>query len=539
MPVSLNRQSHWRLMTVDLMVHLRLAPIAFFLFSSAVSAQSLWDHNGSEVSLVAQGQSRRFYYETPSSRLSRQGVKHGDLLFEGQRVGNTYSGFAYVFLLNCPPARYPVQGTVASDQRQVTLQGRAPVRDVNCQKTGERDETLTFTLLQAPILLQVSTGPTAPAESYPIDAMFIGIGEEVRTDWWARNIGKAKSGQQQQCPFADFSMPCGIAFSQHEVITEEEDGVARAAGFNLQKYYRERRSLYLNPIPFAPVFINPRGYLPGLPSAATTPYPFDRVINAISSHSFGGLDEGASTILFWKYRHNMSFENIMISKPLEAAWNFWLRAARGRTPICRTEHGQSTCFKILQVTPGRRRNVMTDVAFDRALAVCRWELWDDVTGEHFPTSCYIIGFETPSGEHYVSAFVGPPATGGASADLTDSFGQFALSCRAGPSGFKRVVDKFQLAGRAIRIASDSVDIAAISRFQYFEPVRKFGLFKMTANGEIGTNYATDIIFWGKWWDQNINSNEIPIFEDEDVYKFKELFENVIAGRGSCTISEKH
>src|SRR5262249_48518748 len=160
--------------------------------------------------------------------------------------------------------------------------------------------------------------PAAPAsatapQSYPIDSVFMGIGEDVRIGWWARNIGKAKAAKRQQCSFAELSVACGIAFSASEVITKEEVETAQEVKTDLQKYYRERRSLYLDVVPFAPMFIKPERYLPEFTPAASMPYPFERLIDAISLQKFDGLDEETRSILFWKYRENMSFENVAVS----------------------------------------------------------------------------------------------------------------------------------------------------------------------------------------------------------------------------------
>jgi hypothetical protein len=104
---------------------------------------SLWEHNGSTVSLVARGTARRFIYETPRPGLP-ESVKLGTLLFEGRRSGNAYDGIAYVFSSRCDPIGYRVHGTVSADDRQVTLEGRAPIRGANCQVTGYKNDPLVF-----------------------------------------------------------------------------------------------------------------------------------------------------------------------------------------------------------------------------------------------------------------------------------------------------------------------------------------------------------------------------------------------------------
>src|SRR5208282_4383730 len=82
---------------------------------------SLWDHNGSQVSLSTNGPQRLFYYQAPTDDLLQLGVQAGTLLFEGRRAGNRYSGTAYVFSKACGPLPYAVAGPVSPDDRTVTM----------------------------------------------------------------------------------------------------------------------------------------------------------------------------------------------------------------------------------------------------------------------------------------------------------------------------------------------------------------------------------------------------------------------------------
>lgn len=108
---------------------------------------SFWDHNGSRMGLVADGSRRQFYYAAPRAALVERGVQAGTLLFEGERRGNTYVGEARIFARPpCGEFTYPVEGPVSSDQRSVTMFGRAPRVNERCQVTSYRDDTLIFTL---------------------------------------------------------------------------------------------------------------------------------------------------------------------------------------------------------------------------------------------------------------------------------------------------------------------------------------------------------------------------------------------------------
>jgi hypothetical protein len=113
------------------------------VFVTAGHAASLWDHNGSIVSLEASGADRKFYYQTPRAGMP---VSPGTLLFEGRRNGNRYSGTAYIFSKACGSQGYAVSGNVSADDRRVTMQGKAPRRDTACRVIGYRDDVLVFSL---------------------------------------------------------------------------------------------------------------------------------------------------------------------------------------------------------------------------------------------------------------------------------------------------------------------------------------------------------------------------------------------------------
>jgi hypothetical protein len=108
---------------------------------------SFWDHNGSRMGLIVDVERRRFHYAAPRAALAERGVSQGRLLFEGERIGNRYTGTARIFATTaCGEFTYPVEGPVSADQRRVTMYGRAPRVNNRCEITGYRDDTLVFTL---------------------------------------------------------------------------------------------------------------------------------------------------------------------------------------------------------------------------------------------------------------------------------------------------------------------------------------------------------------------------------------------------------
>jgi hypothetical protein len=107
-------------------------------------SSSRWMHNGSIVTLTADGAKREFHYFEPHKGLSFVGVKSGTLLFSGRRTGKTYSGTAYIFNKHCGPVAYEVAGRVAEDDHQVTMEGQAPIVDGNCTVISTKPGTLIF-----------------------------------------------------------------------------------------------------------------------------------------------------------------------------------------------------------------------------------------------------------------------------------------------------------------------------------------------------------------------------------------------------------
>lgn len=87
---------------------------------------SIWDHNGSLVTLRAEGQGRVIVYLEPKPALIGAGVRPGTVLFRGRREGDRVQGTAYTFRQGCPPASYPVAGSAAEPGR-LELTGAAPV----------------------------------------------------------------------------------------------------------------------------------------------------------------------------------------------------------------------------------------------------------------------------------------------------------------------------------------------------------------------------------------------------------------------------
>ena len=119
-------------------------------------AQTWWDHNGSLMRLEAQGTARRFVYESPRAAMRDAGVTPGTLLFDGQRIGDRYSGTMRAFSRACGAMPYRMEGRVVSETL-IVFEGNRPVfRD--CRPSGAwRWERLEFRYRAA------APGGSAPA----------------------------------------------------------------------------------------------------------------------------------------------------------------------------------------------------------------------------------------------------------------------------------------------------------------------------------------------------------------------------------------
>lgn len=102
-----------------------------------------WSHNGSTMYLEWNGRLRNIYYLDPRQGLASRGVSRGTLLFSGTRDDFNYTGTAYVFS-RCGPVAYQVSGSLSSDLKHISLQGKAPIVDDSCHIGSYRDDVLDF-----------------------------------------------------------------------------------------------------------------------------------------------------------------------------------------------------------------------------------------------------------------------------------------------------------------------------------------------------------------------------------------------------------
>ena len=137
---------------------LAVAAIALIATGAVASAQAqtqtaspeptIWDHNGSVVYLVANGQSREFHYQKPRAGMLDVGARPGSLLFRGEIDNGQYSGTAYIFSPHCGPIPFQVKGPILDNDERITLTGQTPRLGRNCRAYDSSTSTLEFRRLK-------------------------------------------------------------------------------------------------------------------------------------------------------------------------------------------------------------------------------------------------------------------------------------------------------------------------------------------------------------------------------------------------------
>jgi hypothetical protein len=177
-----------RRLTIICLLPLVLSKTAFAQQQTAPSTSpeySLWDHNRSVMYLVAEGESREFYYQQPRPGMLEAGAHPDSLVFSGQISNGQLSGTAYLFNPRCGQAPFQVKG-FGNDQR-VVLTGQAPRAGRNCRTHGYFTVTLEFKLLQKSEVVQ-SEQPASTAKT---------LVEEPITDAPSASVGEPSTPSAQ------------------------------------------------------------------------------------------------------------------------------------------------------------------------------------------------------------------------------------------------------------------------------------------------------------------------------------------------------
>lgn len=134
---------------------------------SASPEQTLWDHNGSVMYLVANGSGRELYYQKPRAGMFEAGARSGSLLFRGEIDNGQYSGTAYIFNPRCGPIPFQVKGPAADNDERIMLTGQAPRVGRNCRTYESYTSTLEFRRLKPDEVAQYQEQSTAASTSAP------------------------------------------------------------------------------------------------------------------------------------------------------------------------------------------------------------------------------------------------------------------------------------------------------------------------------------------------------------------------------------
>jgi len=115
---------------------------------TASAEATIWDHNGSVMSLVADGQTREFHYQKPRAAMLEAGARPGSLLFRGEIDNGRYSGTAYIFNPHCGQIPFRVKGPSLDNDERIMLTGQAPRLGRNCHAHESSTSTLEFRRLK-------------------------------------------------------------------------------------------------------------------------------------------------------------------------------------------------------------------------------------------------------------------------------------------------------------------------------------------------------------------------------------------------------
>jgi hypothetical protein len=108
--------------------------------------KSYWNHNGSVMGLIPEGNQRTFVYVKPRHGL-QDIVSPGIVLFSGKTDGKSYEGVARRFSKGLPSINYSVTGPISNNGSQVVLRGQFILRDKDVAQSETINDVLVFDLL--------------------------------------------------------------------------------------------------------------------------------------------------------------------------------------------------------------------------------------------------------------------------------------------------------------------------------------------------------------------------------------------------------
>jgi hypothetical protein len=114
---------------------------------SRLQIASYWNHNGSTMGLLINGNQRILIYIRLRKDLEGF-VEPGTVLFVGEAENGRYTGKARRFSRGLPPIEYDVDGPILDGGNKVVLSGLTPIRNPDGSLKNVIEDRLEFSYLQ-------------------------------------------------------------------------------------------------------------------------------------------------------------------------------------------------------------------------------------------------------------------------------------------------------------------------------------------------------------------------------------------------------
>jgi hypothetical protein len=405
-----------------------------------------------------------------------------------------------------------------------------------------------------PATLQVNT---SASDVVPSDGIAFVMRDTRRVDFWTANYREVPANLRSVCwvlqSGTNYNAACRYVLKEDQIVSvtgdkENLEQWARSTNPTEKLFYRMRLSLFDDPIPMAPPFLNPSNYI-AIPSSTQQipvkdwrPTPRDQLTAAtrtlqLDAKTLSDLSFG----IFYGIFMNFSFENITISRALEAAWSFWDRSAQMGNTICSKQMQDdakvlnlgSGCFKAIRVVSSKPE--VEPKNFSSGVALC---MIDPDQANTFLYHCSLMTMETTDHKQYVKSIVAPTMGMGGGASLVDDTGNFQLECHF-PDGqltsrLSQLRLLFKIQGRYIvgNTSNQPIQIYGYAPFQRFSN-GKSGRFKIMVNEPSATATDISIQIIGHWSNENDDRTSMPVFEDKDVAEFIPIFNSALGIADSC------
>ncbi len=152
------------------------APGANSSQAARMPIREFWSFNGSVLRMVAEGNSRKFFYVQLDPKAEAAGAQGGDLFLEATWSDQGFFGTVYGFEGRCGRVPYRVDGTVRDNNQRLDMQGQRPRVDGNCATAGTVLDALTFLSVDRATAVAAATSaarpaPAKPAIEHPASAM--------------------------------------------------------------------------------------------------------------------------------------------------------------------------------------------------------------------------------------------------------------------------------------------------------------------------------------------------------------------------------